>query len=206
MSGALQHQTDVGAFTPVVHTYTTGSGATETAPNGAGHVQITCMGPGGNGGAGNTANPGGGGGGGGAYCQSSIVAITGGVTWTYTVGTVGSSATTVVNGTAPVINLSAGTGANGTSSAGGGAQGNGGTASGGATNTAGSNGGAGSSGNGGAGGAGAPPIGGAGAGSPGPGTGTAGTAPGGGGSGTGNASAAAGGAGALGQVSFAYTA
>jgi len=200
----------VGVVTvnPAINTYNVGAAATETVPALATRVQIEVVGPGGIGGTGNLAAPGGGGGGGGAYVSARMDVIAG-QTFTFTVGTASGTASTVVNGTAAFISLSAGSGTDGATSAAGGAAGTAGVAtssigtSRGAT-TSGTAGTAGAAGNGGAGGAGATPLGGAGAASPGTGAGTAGTAPGGGGSGSGSASAAAGGAGAAGRIIFTY--
>lgn len=193
-----------GGFTPVTNTYTSGTGATETVPTGATSVTITVDGGGGAGGY-NSSTLGGGGGGGARSVRT--IAVTGGNTFTYTVGssvagrsTAGTGSTgnaSSVSGTVSggSVSMTANGGAGGTTSAGGA----GGTATGGTTNTSGS---AGTSG------------GTTGAGGNGAGGGTGGdwtidingSPPGGGGGGSGlDAGSVTSGTGARGQISFAYT-
>src|SRR6185369_7180977 len=130
------------AFTPVTHTYTSGTGSTETVPAGATSCVITVHGGGGGGGMKLSAT---GGGGGGGSRVIKTVAVSGGQTFTYTVGTnaagaptQGSSGTagraSTVTSASPAINLNAGGGGPGTFTPTGGA---GGTATGGDTNTSG---------------------------------------------------------------------
>lgn len=102
----------------VVHTYTTGSGATETVPAGAVSVTIETWGPGGDGAVNVSPN---GGAGSGGYCASAGIACSAGQTLTYTVGVHASTATSVSSGTltiATMQNTSGGNGLNGTSSGG----------------------------------------------------------------------------------------
>ena len=190
---------DINAFTPLTRTYTTGTGATETVPAGATTCVITVWGGGGAGGA--RASAQGGGGGGGGYVVKTVT-VSGGQTFTYTVGPLRTGPTsaggslngnqsTVVNGTGPAVNLAAGGGGSGGTTT----AGNAGTATGGDTNTPGvagtitpANGGA--SGGGAAGGTG---------------DGGDGATPGGGGAGGNIAGFGKGGNGARGQVSFAYS-
>jgi hypothetical protein len=77
-------------FTPVTRTYTSGTGATETAPAGATNVIIAVWGGGGGGAGGwfSDVDESGGGGGAGGYSETSV-AISGGQTLTYTVGAFG---------------------------------------------------------------------------------------------------------------------
>lgn len=135
-----------GGFTPVTHTYTSGTAATETIPSGAGHLVIEDCGAGGAGGSG-SGNFGSGGGSGGYVTKTYTIAVGDyGKTLTYTVGAAGvgfnnsngtnGSASTVVNNTfTTAVNFSAGGGFGGDTSGVG--PGNGGAASGGTTNTAG---------------------------------------------------------------------
>jgi YD repeat-containing protein len=81
-------------FTPVTHTYTTGSSATETVPTGASTATIT-MWSGGGGGGKDTTDVGGGGGGGCQVVQT--ISVQGGNTFTYSVGGGGAGRST--NGT-----------------------------------------------------------------------------------------------------------
>ncbi len=150
-----------GGFTPVTHTYTSGSSATETVPTGASTVRIELLGSGGGGNStGGNATFGADGGGGGLAILSSI-SVTGGQTLTYTVG---AGAAAVFNnnignsgGVSSVSGSVAGgpvsmsvSGAAGGQYSGGIAYGGiGGVASGGTTNTQGNTGGTGSSGRGG---------------------------------------------------------
>lgn len=134
-------------FTPVTHTYTTGTSATETIPVGASSLIIEDCGSGGGGGTQNSPNFGAGAGSG-AYVKKTVsVAGASGRTLTYTVGAVGTGATipgagtnatasTVVNATfLTSVSLSAGGGTGGNIS--GVSPGAGGTPTGGDTNTAG---------------------------------------------------------------------
>ena len=141
----------------VLHVYTTGTAATETAPSGTSNVVIENWGgPGGGGGGYNGSGRDGGGGGGPGYSRTSIAA-SGGQTLIYTVGAKGSggtvgnpgtagTASTVSSGTLTITTMTANGGALGSPglSGSGGAGGAGGTASGGtAANTTGGNGAAG---------------------------------------------------------------
>lgn len=193
-----------GGFTPVTRTYTSGTGATETVPTGATSVTITVDGGGGSGGYNSSALGGGGGGGGRSVLT---IAVTGGNTFTYTVGS--SVAGRATNGAGTTGNASSVTGTPSggsvsmTANGGAGGQvnngGAGGTATGGTTNTSGSAGDAGiadgAGGNGAGGGAGGSYL------------GTInGSPPGGGGGGSGvDAGSVTSGSGARGQISFAYT-
>lgn len=134
------------AFSPVTHTYTSGSG-TETVPTGATSVTISAWGGGGSGGATDVLSTNIAGGGGGGGYASKTVSVTGGQTFSYSIGNGGTGVVptfTAVNGNAGAattvsggsVSISAGGG-----SAGGVAGGAGGTASGGSTNTSGTNGG-----------------------------------------------------------------
>jgi hypothetical protein len=209
MSGAAVACMIGAAFSPIIHTYTSGDTQNETVPTGASFVTITLDGGGGSG-AQPTGAAFGGGGGGGARCVFRI-AVSGGQTLLYTVGASvagghGDAGTdgnrsrvsgTVLGG---IVNMTANGGFGADNSGNGGA---GGTASGGTTNTSGSAGAAASGsicGKGGTAGSGA--LGGSGTGS----GGQAGVAPGGGGAGgtLGTGTPTIGGAGARGQVSFAY--
>ena len=193
----------------LTRTYTTGTNVTETVPTGATTVVIEAWGAGA-GGAYNFAI--GGGGGGGAYVKKTLT-VSGGQTFTYTVGALGlhntnnldqpsgnggnGTASTVSTGTGPSVNVSAGGGVGGAAGTypSPGAGGAGGTASGGDTNT---NGGAGALGNpAGDSPGGSCPNGGAG-GAPG-----GGVAPGGGGSG--GYAVGSPGSGANGQIRFTYS-
>lgn len=133
----------VSSFVPVTRTYTTGTSATETVPAGATSCNIRDVGAGGAGGHDGTFLPGGGGSGG--YALRSI-AVTGGNTFTYTVGVGGAGNGDQVAGGPGTASTVSGTVAGGTVSMSGGggngggnngAFGSGGTATGGTTNTAG---------------------------------------------------------------------
>lgn len=127
----------------VTHTYTSGTGATETTPAGASFLTINAIG---GGGSGQVRSAGAGqGGGGGGYCVSTSIAVTAGQTFTYTVGAGGAAVTSTNLGNVGSASTVTGTGV---SIAAGGGQamtgsgGPGGTASGGnTTNTAGQTGG-----------------------------------------------------------------
>jgi len=88
--GQVQFVYTAPAFVPVVHQYTSGTGATETVPVGASFVVIQMVSGGASGGHGTSA----GGGGSGAFNaiggnwngSSSTIAVSGGQTMTYTVG------------------------------------------------------------------------------------------------------------------------
>jgi hypothetical protein len=153
---------NVGAFTPTLHVYTSGTSATETIPTGANTCEIECWGGGGGGGTAGT--NGGGGGGGGAYSRCTLTVTTStGKTFAYTVG---AAVAELDNGS--TSSISAGTisgfdtvtctgGTAGQASGGGGTGGAGGTANNsnsGATNTSGNAGSSHSGNTGGAGGAG----------------------------------------------------
>lgn len=175
------------AFSPTTVTYNSGSG-TETVPAGAVSLVITGWGAGA---GGVNGLPGTGGGGGGEFIKT--VSVSGGQTFSYTVGASGAGGiasssdggASTVTSASPVVSLTA----NGGKGSTGGFVG--GTATGGDTNTSGNNGGAIAGG--------ASPSGGA--------TqttaGAAGNAPGGGGAG--NTGGVSGGAGAQGRITFAYT-
>lgn len=130
-------------FTPVTRTYSTGTAATETVPAGATSVTIRNAGGGGSGGHDSTIA--GGGGGSGGYSTKPI-AVTGGNTFTYTVGQGGVGVADGLAGNAGTASTVSGTPSGGAVSLtanGGGAgglasaNGAGGTASGGTTNTTG---------------------------------------------------------------------
>ena len=131
-----------GFFPPVTRTYTSGVAATETVPAGATLVTVRTVG---GGGSGAKDIPSGAGGGGSAAYSSIVIAVTGGNTFTYTVGTGGAGqAVDVTMGNNGVDSTVSGTVAGGTINlvAGKGFAGNvglsagpGGTASGGSTNT-----------------------------------------------------------------------
>jgi len=191
---------DISVFVPVTNTYNTGTAATETVPAGAVSCVITIWGPGGGGSREAGGNGDSWGGNSGAY-STRTVAVTGGQTFTYTVGQGGAgrtatsgsgspgTAATTVSSASPSVSMSAGLGLGGVQ---GGPAGAAATASGGTTNTSGAQGlnpSGGSAPNGGNGGT----------------TfGTAGSAPGGGGAG-GSLTPGNGGNGAAGRISFAYT-
>ena len=131
-----------GVFTPVSRTYTSGAAATETVPSGATLVTVRTVGGGGSGAKATIS--GAGGGGSAAYC-SIVIAVTGGNTFTYTVGTGGAGqavdetvgndgVNSTVSGTVAggTINLVAGKGFAGNT---GSSAGVGGTPTGGSTNT-----------------------------------------------------------------------
>ena len=125
------------SFTPVTRTYTTGTGATETAPTGATNVIIAAWGGGAGGHRGFTVmcvDEAGTGGGSGGYSESSY-AISGGQTLVYTVGIAGVGGTTANNFTAGGnTSVTSGTKSITTMTANGGGRGApGGTASGGTT-------------------------------------------------------------------------
>jgi hypothetical protein len=191
-------------FTPVTRTYNSGTAATETVPNGALSCVITVWGGGASGGVDIGATFGRGGGGGAKVVKT--IAVIGGNTFTYTVGSGvlgraapgtgnnGNASTVTGTPSGGSINLTANGGtAGGNASTGGG----GGTGSGGDTNTSGSSTTTSTGGDGGAPGGGA---GGAGGGGTNP-----GTAPGGGGSGGAGSDTNNSGAGAAGRITFAYT-
>lgn len=200
MSGVLcafSNSIGVGpSFTPVDHTYTSGTAATETIPTGASQVTITAWGPGGDGNyvskpniyGGGVSNIDYGGGSGGYSIITLNVSGQGGNTFTYTIGVSLSSNTTIANATytSPVF-ISANHGVSGIQG------GSGGAASGGSTNIIGNSGGAfangGNAPNGGAGGI--------------QGTGENGGTPGGGGAG-GNADNPNSGIGGRGKIIFSY--
>ncbi len=74
-----------GGFTPITNTYNSGSAATETIPSGASQVVITVWGGGASGGTavdGSSFRSGGGG----AQAIRTVTGLTGGQTFTYTVG------------------------------------------------------------------------------------------------------------------------
>lgn len=155
-SGAISLRNFYGTskFTPVTRTYTTGTGATDTVPTGATSVTIRVVGGGGSG-AKDSVN-GAGGGGSGGYALRTI-AVSGGQTFTYTVGQGGAGVSVdQTNGNSGGDSTVTGTVTGGSvSMTGGGGErgytglvpGAGGTASGGSTNTPGN---AGSGGNAGA--------------------------------------------------------
>lgn len=188
-------------FSTLIRTYTSGTGATETVPDGAVSVLIEVWGPGGDGGDGSPSpGQGGGGGGGGGYCSRSA-ACAGGDTLTYTVGTDDPTDSTV-SGTLTgggAISMTANTGVDGSTPGTGGA---GGLASGGTTNLQGQPGSDGTADPSIGGGGGDAPLGGLGGGG-GTGAGGSGTTPGGAGGGSGNTGAP--GTGASGQIRFTYT-
>lgn len=128
-----------GGFTQIIHTYNTGSAATETVPTGATTVQIEGYGPGGNGFLAGVSTCHGGSGGGGGYVKRTITLISSdwGKTMAYTVGTVSGTNTSITT-----VNLSAGsasapTANSGTNATSGTVNGTGGAASNGTTNTTG---------------------------------------------------------------------
>jgi hypothetical protein len=127
----------------VVHTYTTGSAATETVPTCSPtwtNVVIEGYGPGGNGISISNATCKEASGGGGSYVKKTItmVAADNGKTMTYTVGTAVGTSTTTTTSNLANGSASAPTAGSGTSATGGSTQGAGGTASNGDTNTSGS--------------------------------------------------------------------
>ena len=81
---AMMQMLIASGFAQVVHTYATGSGATETAPTGASNVKIEVWGASGASGEGGNTSPGGGAAGGGYSVTNT--SISGGQTLTYTVG------------------------------------------------------------------------------------------------------------------------
>jgi hypothetical protein len=146
-SGTISIQNFYGTqkFVPVTRTYTSGTGATETVPTGATSVVVTVTGGGGAGGY-NSFTLGGGGGGGSQAIKT--IAVTGGNTFTYTVGNAVLGRTTNGFGSAGQASTVSGTVSGGSVSMTAGAGGGGGTnnggsaggASGGDTNNAGNNG------------------------------------------------------------------
>ena len=88
--------TGTGGFTPLTVTRTSGTNATETVPTGATSVRIRVGGGGGGGGRRGSLGLGGGGGEGG-FCERTI-AVIGGNTLTYTVGTGGAGRATNTSG------------------------------------------------------------------------------------------------------------
>lgn len=140
---ASMQQMLLTGFTPVTHTYTSGTSVTETIPGGATKCTIKVWGAGASGSTKVSGSSGAGGGGG--YSESDAVSVVGGKTFTYTVGTAGAAvsggptagnngtASSVVAGTQALTTMTANGGVGGTS---GGAGGAGGTASGGTTTNA----------------------------------------------------------------------
>ncbi len=204
--GAFQF---VYAQTPTSPQLLAGSG-TFTVPCGVTSITVSMWGGGGGGASDGVNNATAGAGGGSAGFTTRTIAVTPGVTFTYSVGGGGSAgnvgtASTFVNGTGPATNMSAGGGGAGVAE--GGAGGAAGAASGGTTNTVGATGSAASGQAGGNGGS-APGGGAGGTGGSGSGfNGAAGTAPGGGGGGSGNRAGGGntGGAGGAGRISISFT-
>lgn len=104
-SGAMIAGSTGSAFSPVLHTYTSGSSATETCPSGAFQCVAEAWASGGSGGGGFTTVHIGGGGGSGSYGRSLFTGVAG-KTMTYTVGaavTGGAVSTNGSNGNATTI-------------------------------------------------------------------------------------------------------
>ena len=204
-------------FSPVTNTYTTGSG-TETVPSGASTVTISIWGGGGSGGiTGALVTNVAGGGGGGGY-SSKVVSVSGGQTFSYSVGAGGTGVSANSNSATHTGNSGGSSTVSGSSVSmtatgglgGGSSGGSGGGASGGTTNTSGTTGGStgsvSSATSGSASYGGGSPSGGANATySTSTGYGTAGNVPGGGSSGVSGDYDISSSDGATGQVSFSYT-
>ena len=94
--------------------FVAGTAATYTAPASCEWVKITVVGPGGNGGGATSQRATGGGGG---AVAIKWVSMTAGQTLVYTVGTASGTASTVSSGTLVITTISAGSGANGASTA-----------------------------------------------------------------------------------------
>jgi len=107
-----QNTTGTATLAKSTSAFTTGTGATYTAPSNTQWVKVTVVGPGGNGGASATGRATGGGGGGVAIKWLSMTA---GQTLTYTVGTASGTASTVSSGTLTITTITANSGTNGAS-------------------------------------------------------------------------------------------
>lgn len=103
-----------GALAKSTSAFTTGTGATYTAPANTQWVKVTVVGPGGNGGGAASQRATGGGGG---AVAIKWLAMNASQTLTYTVGTASGTASTVSSGTLVITTISAGSGTNGAGTA-----------------------------------------------------------------------------------------